>query len=392
MFGYRRTYSGKRRGSYSSTGPYRKFGSGSTARALGSARAAKKGAKVEYFNCTVSGNMNLRYQPNANYTDPVCFWPCAGGVNSTTGVIRDADNGRIYGGIVNDRSYRLKCANYDEVRLVSMRLKLQPTFPANRTTLIACTICDRDALRNEVQMDDSVMSDDTHDVPTAREIAESPGSIQTVFNSNKISPIYRTVYARDMVEKISYTDATIQYNATAGENPLATITTSTELAFSPAIYLTVKSPDAITTGDNMTWTYSVEYNVIFRNPKSDISTFINMENPSKENPEPDPDDDQRSALTRKYTVVKSSDPYIPDMLLGLDGRETLNSWFRRYQARFKHSIPAKPEPTSLFMLVGSATKSEPAAAAAAATVTEVKTEPVADEEEEKEDATQPMDL
>lgn len=382
MFGYRRTYSGKRRGSYSSTGPYRKFGSGSTAKALGAARAAKKGAKLEYFNCTVSGNMNLQFQENANYTDPVCFWPCAGGVNPSTGVIRDANNGNIYGAIVNDRSYRLKCSNYDEVRLVSMKLKLQPTFPAGRTTLIACTICDRDAHRDEVEMDDAAMSDDTHDVPSPREIAESPGSIQTVFNSNKISPIYRTVYARDMLEKITYTDCSVQYNETPQESPLSTITTAEEFQFNPAIYLTVKSPDAITTGAVMTWTYSVEYNVVFRNPKSDISTFINMENPTKTNPE--------NRSMSKYTVVKSADPYMPDMLIGTNGKETLNSWFRRYQARFQHKLPVKTEPTSLFMLVGSETKSEPAAAAAAVTEPEETKTVLVDDEEE--DGTQPMDL
>lgn len=386
MLGYRRTYSGKRRGSYSFTGPYRKFGSGSTAKALGAARAAKKGAKLEYFNCTVTGNFDVHFPEGTNYSDPVVFWPCAGGVNPSTGVVTDAVNGKIHGGIVNDRSYRLKCANYDEVRLVSMKLKLQPTFPAGKTTLIACTICDRDALRDEVDMDEADMTDDTHDVPSAREIAESPGSIQTVFNSNKISPIYRTVYARDMLEKITYTDASIQYNETADQSPLKTITTAEEFQFNPAIYLTVKSPEALTTGATNTWTYSVEYNVVFRNPKSDISTFINMENPTKTN--------RNSRSLTKGTVIKSTDPYIPDMIIGTNGKETLNSWYCRYKARYLHRIPAKAEPTSLFMTVPSV-KSEPDDDPAAAAVTEpeeTKTVLVDEEEEEKEDATQPMDL
>lgn len=350
MYGSRKYYYSKSKGyRYPITSTYGrpyKRRSGTTARSLGSARASKAGTKLDYFNCTVSGNCTFTRKKNENYSNVIAFYPCVGGVNPTTGIIADTDLGNVYGGLVNDRSFRLKCAQYDEVRLVSMKVKINMSNSEDGTMTL-CSIADRDADRNEVEVDEAVMTDIESDTPSFREVCESQGSIKTIINKNRIYPVTRSIYARDLLEKSSYTDCTIQYNDAADESPLTRLTFENFPSFSPAIYFCIKFQIANTSADTpFTFGYTVEYNCIFRNPKSDLQTFVIKENPSYENP-----DSRSTELQKGITRIPSDNPNIPD-IIAKDGKETNMSWLKRYIARsalkkVQHVLPSTERKISL---------------------------------------------
>lgn len=325
MFGYSRNkyYKGQRSYTpYKRTGYYR--GSTTKSRAFGAAKAAKAGTKLEYFNCTVNGVAGVKFEANTQYCNCFCFYPSSGGVDPNTGIIEDADNGNIYGGIVNNREFRSKCSSYDEWRLVSMRVKLQPVLPDAGTQYTVYSISDRDADKNEVKMDDSAMDDTDHDVPSTREIAESSGSIATTINSNRITPIIRYITCRDLIEKSSYCDCSISYTEQTGYHPLSTLSFNTLPVFNPAIYFAVKANKISTAEVALSWIYTVEYNCIFRNPKSDLQTFIAKENPTAIN----------RSVSLRYTEIPTDDPYLPSKILNSSGQEINSSFFLRQKIQY----------------------------------------------------------
>lgn len=273
----------------------------------------------------MNGVAVFEQEANNYYANTIAFSPLLGGVNAATGQILDDDNGHVYGGVVNDRGYRLRCAQYDEMRIVSMKVKLMPQTNASATTQInpaaILSVCDRSAGTGELQMDEASMTDIDTDVPSPREIEESAGVILTQWNNNRIAPVVRSVYARDLSEK-EYCDCSIDYGNTESVSPLQTLAMAYVPNFSPAIYYTIKSTFTAASKRTYAFVYSVEYNVIFRNPKSDLQTFVVKENPTYVNPD-----------SSKYTRVKSDDPYVPDKYLNSDGKELVSSWYARYKAR-----------------------------------------------------------
>lgn len=321
------------------------YSRGATARSLGSARAAKTGQKVNYFNCTVCGNVEFLRVAKDYYSDVCCFYPCIGKVDPSTGIIKDAEMGSVYGGIVNDRSFRLNCAQYDEFRIVSMKVKINMANTEDGTMTL-CSIADRQADRDEVEMDGSAMTDIDNDVPSFREVCESQGSIKTIINKNRITPVVRSVYAKDMKEKIDFTDCSIEYATTPNASPLEAITFENYPNFKPAIYFCIQFSKASQTNSTFTFGYTVEYNVIFRNPKSDLQTFIIKEDPAYVNPaQKTAADEAKKGITR----IASTDPYIPDIVLK-NGRETNISWLQRYLARVSLRRARKINPDSAYVI------------------------------------------
>lgn len=295
-------------------------------RSTGSARAAKAGTKLNYFNCTVNGTVRFLRKANEYYSDVIAFHPCVGKVNPQTGMILDDQMGNIYGGLVNDRSFRLNCAQFDEFRIVSMKVRMNVAYTEDGT-LTLCTISDRSAYRDEIEMDQAEMTDVDSDTPNFREVCESQGSMKTIINKNRITPITRMLFARDMNEKITYSDCTITYSSVEGASPLSNITLDDWPAFKPALYCCLQFSNTTSQSATYSFGYSVEYNCVFRNPKSDLSTFIIKEDPSYVNPAPGPDDSRKGVA-----IIKSTDPYLPDIILK-DGKETNISWLQRYLAR-----------------------------------------------------------
>lgn len=158
MFGYSKSRYSRRTRSYT---PYKRgfYSSGTKARAYGSARAAKAGSKVEYFNCTLNGVATISFDANESYSHVFCFYPAVGGVDEKTGIIKDPENNYKYGGIVNDRTFRMKCSSFDEVKIISMKVKLQPSSLTAASQCTVYSICDRKAAIDEVVMDDARMDD-----------------------------------------------------------------------------------------------------------------------------------------------------------------------------------------------------------------------------------------
>lgn len=301
---------------------------GTVSKALGSARASKNASKLEYFNCTITGTGSFLQKASNFYTDVIAFWPSAGGVNPATGIPDDTSSPNIYGGLVNDRSFRLRCAQWDEFRIISMKVKLN-LDPATSDVYTVCSIYDRDAQREEVELDEDKMTDINSDAPSFREVCESQGSVKTIMNKNRIYPISRAVYARDMSEKTTYTDCTIEYNDTVGESPLESLTFNLYPNFNPAIYFCLKCNKAGTDDALIDFSYTVEYNVAFRNPKSDLQTFITKEKDDYKNPQTSSTPGQNTRMT----VISSDDPYIPDLKLR-DGKQTNINWWNRLRARY----------------------------------------------------------
>lgn len=327
------------------------YSRGATARALGSARASKAGQKVNYFNCTVCGNVEFLRVAKDYYSDVCCFYPCIGKVDPATGIIKDAEMGSVYGGIVNDRSFRLNCAQYDEFRIVSMKVKINMANTEDGTMTL-CSIADRQADRDEVEMDESAMTDIDNDVPSFREVCESQGSIKTIINKNRITPVVRSVYAKDMKEKIDFTDCSIEYATTPNASPLDAITFENYPNFSPAIYFCIQFSKASQTNSTFTFGYTVEYNVIFRNPKSDLQTFIIKEDPAYVNPATKTAaEEARKGITR----IASTDPYIPDIVMK-NGKETNISWLQRYLARVSLRRAKRVNPDTAYVIKTPATE------------------------------------
>lgn len=328
MYRYSRGYykGGKR---YTASKKFYNFGSrgSSTRKAIGSARASKNGSKLEYYNCSVNGFVTF-YQPkNTYYASTVIFSPLIGGVSPSTGQLDE--NLGVHGAIVNDRGFRMRTCQYDEMRIVSMKIKLTTQGGGAPSTTIApnqiLSICDRRADDNELKPSEASMTDIGSDTPSPREIEESAGVIITQWNANRIGPITRTVYARDLIEK-SYTDCTLSYDEEAGAAPTSHLSIEALPNFCPAVYFTIKTTTSATQQRMLSFTYSVEYNIIFRNPKSDLQTFIIKENPEYNNP---------AGRNSRFTIVKSANPLIPDQVLNSDGTETRTSKWKRYLAQLK---------------------------------------------------------
>ena len=198
----RRKYSGGKRfyGGYSRY-KYRRWG-GSASRAYASARSAKKGTKTETYNGQVNGYVTYTLGANSYRTDVQMFMPFKGN-QDTNGI--NIETTACHGGAVCDRTFRLLCAQYDQVRLVSMKIKLTPSALSGAVTpMKLLSVCDRNCYDMESE---SISSEDP--IMTAKEIEDNPGVIVTEFNGNRVSPIMRYCTARDLQERTGYIDSSI---------------------------------------------------------------------------------------------------------------------------------------------------------------------------------------
>lgn len=322
MFGYSGSkYSRGSRSYYS--GRYRRFGSrwygkrGTVARARASGWSAQKGIKTETANVTTQGYFEFSYGvTNPPYSNVIVFHPYAGAVDPATGTIDDATL-PIHGGAVNDRAFRLKCSQYDEVRLDSMRVYINPVVSASSSTtptMTISTIWDRKATVKECGDPSNYATITDGRLPTPEEIMSNEGAIKSVTNMNSTRGISRSCYANNMQEKSYYWDSTIHYNTTAEESPLSVMYLDAwakrEGAFCPALFVVSQLNLTSPFGANYTCSYRVEYNFTFRNPKSEVTDFIIKEDPTYTNP-------------------------IGDAKRALEGSLIFQDWLRAYRAEKK---------------------------------------------------------
>ena len=270
----RRKYSGGKRyyGGYSKY-KYRRWG-GSASRAYASARAAKKGTKTETYNGQVNGYVTYTLAPNEYRTDVQMFVPYKGSQDTNGINIETTD---YHGGAVCDRTFRLLCAQYDQVRLVSMKVKLTPSaLSGSVTPMKLLSVCDRKCTDWETEE-----SDEQDPIMTAKEIEDNPGVIVTEFNGNRVSPIMRYCTAKDLQERTTYIDSSITYSSTDPTNPFSKMYVTDwyngDAEFSPCFFTCLKSPVTSQQQVTLVYGYTVEYNFIFRNPKNNLDTFVATE-------------------------------------------------------------------------------------------------------------------
>lgn len=290
---YRRYWSpysaGKR--TYYSYGKRYGYRRGAVGRAQASGAAAKRADKQENLNVTAQGYFKFVYGvTNPPMSNVIVFHPYIGGVSPATGTTEDATL-PIHGGAVNDRSFRLKCSQYDEVRLDSMKVYINPIVSNSSVSTPAMTISsiwDRKASPKECGVvADSVVFTEGR-VPTAQEVSSNEGAIKSITNMNSTRGITRSIYARNMQEKSFFWDSTIHYNTVEAESPLSTLYLDAwekkDGSFCPALYVCSELNQTTVFGDQYTCSYRVEYNFTFRNPKSEMQDFIILENPTYVNP------------------------------------------------------------------------------------------------------------
>lgn len=264
---------------------------GAVGRAQASGAAAKRADKQENLNVTAQGYFKFVYGvTNPPMSNVIVFHPYIGGVSPATGTTEDATL-PIHGGAVNDRSFRLKCSQYDEVRLDSMKVYINPIVSNSSVSTPAMTIStiwDRKASPKECGViAESVVFTDGR-VPTAQEVSSNEGAIKSITNMNSTRGITRSIYARNMQEKSFFWDSTIHYNTVEAESPLSTMYLDAwekkDGSFCPALYVCSELNQTTVFGDQYTCSYRVEYNFTFRNPKSEMQDFIILENPTYVNP------------------------------------------------------------------------------------------------------------
>lgn len=305
MWGYRKSY-----GRAYSRSPYYKYKKGAVGRAFASGKAAKRADKQENLNVTTQGYFQFNYgTTNPPLSNVVIFNPFMGGL-TTTGQPNDAEL-PTYGGAVNDRAFRLKCSQYDEVRLDSMKVYINPQVSSSSSStpqMTISTIWDRKTAPTECGVTGNNPNWITGRAPTALEVITNEGALKTAVNLNSTRGAFRAITARNMQEKSYFWDSTIKYNNTQGESPLKTLYMSSweikEGGFAPTLYAVSELNMTQVFGQNYVCSYRVEYNFTFRNPKSELSDFIVNENPSYVNPA------NRSSTMRDTTTFDTVNDFI----------------------------------------------------------------------------------
>ena len=266
----------------------------------------------------MNGVTNFNFPQNSHLTEVNCWHPFAGGLTGD-GLVND--NGNLaYGGAVNDRGYRMKCACYDEVKLDSMKVTLTPAsvLSYNNVTFTVCSFWDRKASPKEVGFV-SLPGDGAGvtypwmangSMPTAIEIFNNEGTIKSPMTQNTIYGIKRMCYASSSLEKGGYFDSSILYNPTENQSPLTWVYQDAwfrnPLQFSPSLNVVLYSPAASAVAGVLTMSYKVEYTFTFRNPKSDLDYFLTVEAPGYVNPMGrgmDDDRNRESPLTRDLNKI-----------------------------------------------------------------------------------------
>lgn len=322
MFRYKRYYPSKRGRYYSFGRYYGKYSRrGTVARAAAGAAAAKRSDKTETYSCTVNGILQVGLVANQNLSTVAKIAPYSGGVRAS-GVVDDERN-LVHGGAVNDRGFRMKCASYDEVKLDSIKITIIPAqfFSDNAVTMTMCTFWDRKASPKECGFQGGGDWMANGSVPTSLEIFNNEGTIKSQISHNQIYGYKRYCNASSILEKGGYTDSSIYYNPTPGQSPTDWMYLDAWLRnpmnFSPCLYFMIYCPATFTVNRILNYSYKVEYTFTFRNPKSDLDYFLEIESPGYINEEADPDNiadpNSRSAKSRAAAVLAEPGTLLADI-------------------------------------------------------------------------------
>ena len=223
------------------------------------------------MNVQVVGSYSASLEANSYRTEVFCFTPYNGGID---GNFNENSLRKYRGAAVNDRTFRLYCSQYDEVKLNSMRIKMSPGSTGDLASgyVKFCSIVDRKTTSSEEALASG-------DLPTAVEIENNPGVIVTPFQPGRATPVMRSVYASNLAEKSNYLDSTITY-AGGEDNPMSSMYLTSRsgqsggYVFAPTFYCFLRTGVSFEASTHLAITYTVEYNFTFRNPKNSIEEFM----------------------------------------------------------------------------------------------------------------------
>lgn len=261
-------------------------------RSMGAAKSYKTGVKNQYFNCSVNGYLTFDFDANSPLSNVQTIIPYHGAfTTSGSGAnmkYTQNESNFYHGGALHDRNYRLMCAQYDEVKLISMTVKMLPTqtVPTGWSLKLG-SIIDRNYSFNELVGDtDGTMTD--AEPMTSNAIMSNPGVVVQSFNANKINTMNRYCYVKDLKEKSDFVDATIRYHQAANLSPLSVMNQfswyDNKTNFSPCFFYALQANMAPTASSSLTFSYTVDYNFVFRNPKNGLDRFLKIEQVGYVNP------------------------------------------------------------------------------------------------------------
>jgi len=321
MPGYSRYSYGRRYwGGYG--GKYYSGRRGSTYRkAIGSAKAAKAGNKIAYYNGQVTGYVTFSFTTGSFISNVQMFGPYVGGYTMTgsgsSAQYTQTDNAAVaHGGVMNDKSFRLMCAQYDECRLIRSSVKLMPasSIPNNMAVKVF-SIIDRNFTHQEyLDQFSSAMTD--QEKIDAHTIMNNQGVVVQTFNGNRISSLNRYCVPTDAKEKQSWMDATVTYSPTPDISPLTYMFNEdwikNKSTFAPWFQYCLQTSQAAAADTTIVFGYTCEYSFAFRNPRSGIDRFIFIETKGYVNPNPNRlREPEKSDTSEKTETEKSNTTETP---------------------------------------------------------------------------------
>lgn len=243
-------------------------------RAYYDAKRAKAGTLCERAVFSVNGYTNYTFKKDESYSNVNMFSTFYGRIDKSND---EPYSDYLHGAVTTNKSFRLKCAQYDQCRLISMVLKITPSSdPTSVIPVNFLSVVDRNASLVEVagwpdNREDYIMS--------AREIMENPGVIISNITGKAYKSVNRYCIASNVKEKTKYIDTTLNYNAIANTN-IIDIRNQDWLdkncSFAPCFFTCMHrtfGSDAAT----YRYSYSVEFIFEFRNPKNNLEDFLAKE-------------------------------------------------------------------------------------------------------------------
>ena len=239
------------------------------------AKRSKSGTKTEIFTCSVNGYSLFRFNKDQTISSVVCYAPYYAYMNNN-GEDYDQGNHAIRGGAPTDKNYRLKCAQYDQVRLKAMKLKITPqtltpdTRPYKVFTLTG---------RNIKELEMMAMTDIDDGRMTARDIMDNPGVIETTIAPRSAWGVERYVFASNVQERTTYIETANDYEKTTATTVRIRNKQWLDLKseFAPCIFVCMRRDDPPSALQFLTYSFTVEYIFEFRNPINKLESFLELE-------------------------------------------------------------------------------------------------------------------
>lgn len=183
----------------------------------------------------------------------------------------DALNYVCWANIISHPLYLVYSQLYDEVRIVGLKLCVSVMgYPSGVTSggvkIVSC--CDRRGNRDDVTA-----------LPNTAQLLNSADSLATEYTSLERAKQYRSFYARDLIERCSFYDASFtSWTVSSGAHSPYTYTANTawrnngSSGFCPMVVYRILFANAPTTAQSCAISIKAQWSLEFRNPKwNDVS-------------------------------------------------------------------------------------------------------------------------